>query len=83
MRHNLYIYIDDSSTSTASSATLLSTITDFSAFTANSSDWVQQTVSLNSYRTTDSTFYIYFVADGATSFRCDIAIDNVEFSEGG
>tara|TARA_X000001388_G_scaffold71786_1_gene61849 strand:- start:1606 stop:2394 length:789 start_codon:yes stop_codon:yes gene_type:complete len=81
--HNLYIYIDDSSTSTASSATLLSTITDFSAFTANSSDWVQQTVSLNSYRTTDSTFYIYFVADGATSFRCDIAIDNVEFSEGG
>ena len=81
--HNLYIYIDDSSTSTISSATLLSTITDFSAFSANSSDWVQQTVSLNSYRTTDSTFYIYFVADGATSFRCDIAIDNVEFSEGG
>ena len=81
--HNLYIYIDDASTSTLADATLLSTITDFSAFSANSSNWVQQTVSLNSYRTTDSTFYIYFVADGATSFRCDIAIDNVEFSEGG
>ncbi len=81
--HNLYIYIDDSSTSTHAAATLLSTITDFSAYSANASSWTQQTISLNSYRTTDSTFYIYFVADGATSFRCDIAIDNVEFSEGG
>ena len=81
--HNLYIYIDDASTSTLADATLLSTITDFSAYSANASSWTQQTISLNSYRTTNSTFYIYFVADGATSFRCDIAIDNVEFSEGG
>ena len=80
--HNLYIYIDDTATSTEASATaLLASITDFSAFSANGSNWVQQTISLNSYRTTNSTFYIYFVADGATSFRCDIAIDNVQFLE--
>lgn len=79
--HNLYIYIDDADTSTESDATLLHTITDFSEYNSNSAAWSQQTISLNSYRTTDSTFYIYFVADGATSFRCDIAIDNVEFVE--
>ena len=79
--HNLYIYIDDATTSTESDATLLSTITDFSAYTGNVANWTQQTISLNSYRTTDATHYIYFVADGATSFRCDIAIDNVQFLE--
>ena len=79
--HNLYIYIDDAATSTESAATLLHTITDFSEYNSNSAAWSQKTVSLNSYRTTDSTFYIYFVADGATSFRCDISIDNVQFLE--
>ena len=79
--HDLFVYIDDASTSTESDATLLTTIDDFSAYTANSSNWVQYTVSLNSYRTVDATHYIYFVADGATNFRCDIAIDNVQFLE--
>ena len=90
--HKLYVYIDNSSTSTESDATLLESITSFSDGSngfynssngSQASNWIQRTVSLNSYRTTDSTFYIYFVADGATSFRCDVAIDNVEFSEGG
>ena len=80
--HNLYIYIDDSSTSTESDATLLHTITDFTEYNTFSANWSQKTVSLNSYRTTDATHYIYFVADGATTFRCDICIDNVEFKEG-
>lgn len=88
--HKLYVYIDDSSTSTESDATLLESITSFSDGSngfynssngGNSANWIQRTVSLNSYRTTDSTFYIYFVADGATTFRCDISIDNVEFVE--
>ena len=59
----------------------ITTIDDFSEYNSNSANWSQKTVSLNSYRTTDSTFYIYFVADGATNFRCDIAIDNVQFLE--
>ena len=79
--HNLYIYIDDNPTSTESAATLLHTITDFTEYNSNSAAWSQKTVSLNSYRAPDKTFYIYFVADGATSFRCDIAIDNVQFLE--
>ena len=79
--HNLYIYIDDAATSTESDATLLHTITDFTEYNSNGASWSQKTVSLNSYRTTDATHYIYFVADGATSFRCDIAIDNVQFLE--
>ena len=33
-----------------------------SEYNSNSANWSQKTVSLNSYRTTDSTFYIYFVA---------------------
>mgnify|MGYP001245450291 CR=1 FL=1 len=79
--HDLFVYIDDASTSTESDATLLLTVDDFSAYTGNSSNWVQYTVSLNSYRTVDASHFIYFVADGATSFRCDIAIDNVQFLE--
>jgi len=79
--HNLYIYIDDASTSTESDATLLHSITDFSEYNSNGANWSQKTVSLNSYRTTDATHYIYFVADGAITFRCDISIDNVQFLE--
>jgi len=77
----LYIYIDDASTSTESDATLLHSITDFSEYNSNGANWSQKTVSLNSYRTTDATHYIYFVADGAITFRCDISIDNVQFLE--
>ena len=79
--HNLYIYIDDASTSTHADATLLHSITDFSEYNGHSAAWSQKTVSLNSYRAVDATHYIYFVADGATTFRCDIAIDNVQFLE--
>ena len=93
--HKLYVYIDDASTSTESDATLLETTDSWAegdngfwrfssgnpGHGSQASNWVQHTISLNSYRTTDATHYIYFVADGATSFRCDIAIDNVQFLE--
>ena len=93
--HKLYVYIDDASTSTESDATLLETTDSWAegdnGFWRNSSgnpghgnqasNWVQHTISLNSYRAVDATHYIYFVADGATTFRCDIAIDNVQFLE--
>ena len=93
--HKLYVYIDDASTSTESDATLLESTTSWATgdngfwrnssgnpgHGNNSSNWVQHTISLNSYRAVDATHYIYFVADGATSFRCDVAIDNVQFLE--
>ena len=79
---DLLIHISTSSTTTHSGSYQLQSYTSFSQ-TGHTSAWTSAEISLNSYRTTDSTFYIYSVADGATSFRCDIAIDNVEFSEGG
>ena len=87
--HKLYVYIDDASTSNLASATLIDSITSFtsgegfynSANGGSSSNYVKHTVSLNSYRAVDATHYIYFVADGATSYRCDICLDNVRFLE--
>jgi len=78
---DLFIYIDTNASSNHSTATLIQSYTSFSGFTANSSVWQQQTVSLNSYRTVDATHYIYFVMEGATGFRSDLAIDAVELIE--
>ena len=89
--HNLYVYIDDATTSTEAAATLLETTSDFTAGDngfwnstngTHSADWVKHTISLNSYRSTNSAHYIYFVADGATSYRCDLCIDTVQIEEG-
>ena len=78
---DLFIYIDTNAASNHSNATLIQSYTSFSGFTATSSDWQQQTISLNSYRTVDDIHYIYFVMEGATGFRADLAIDAVELIE--
>jgi len=78
---DLFIYIDTNAASNHSTATLIQSYTSFSGFNANSDDWQQQTVSLNSYRTVDATHYIYFVYEGATGFRADLAIDAVQIIE--
>ena len=79
---DLYVYIDTNASSNHSTATELLALESFSGYTANSSVWQQQTVSLNSYRATDAVHYIYFVTQNGTSFRSDMAIDNIEFIEG-
>ena len=79
---DLFIYIDTNTASNHSTATLIQSYTSFSGYTANSSVWQQQTVSLNSYRAVDATHYFYFVMEGATGFRSDLAIDNVELIDG-
>ena len=90
--HNLYVYIDDASTSTEADATLLESTTSFTAGDngfwsqsngGHSANWVKHTISLNSYRAVNATHYIYFVADGATSYQCDICIDSVQIEENG
>ena len=78
---DLYAYIDTATTSNHSNATELLALETFTGFTANSSVWQQQTISLNSYRATDAVHYIYFVTQNGTSFRSDMAIDNIEFVE--
>jgi len=78
---DLFIYIDTNTASNHSTATLIQSYTSFSGFSANSSVWQQQTVSLNSYRAVDATHYIYFVYEGATGFRADLAVDHVELRE--
>jgi hypothetical protein len=79
---DLYVYIDTNASSNHSTATELLALESFSGYTANSSVWQQQTVSLNSYRATDAVHYIYFVTQNGTGFRGDLAIDNVELIEG-
>lgn len=78
---DLYVYIDDSATSNHSNATELLALETFTGFTAQSSVWQEQTVSLNSYRTINSTHYIYFVSQNGTGFRADMAIDGVQIAE--
>ena len=82
---NLYVYIDTNASSKHGTATLLQTYlgTDLDDdYSGNSSVWVQKTISLNSYRTTDALHYIYFVAQGGSGFRSDLAIDSVIIEEG-
>ena len=79
---DLYVYIDTATTSNHSSATELAAYESFTGFTANSSVWQQQTVSLNAYRTiTNTNHYIYFVTQNATGFRGDLAIDAIQIVE--
>ena len=78
---DLFIYIDTNTASNHSTATLIQSYESFSGFSTNSSVWQQQTVSLNSYRAVDATHYIYFVMEGATGFRADLAVDHVELRE--
>lgn len=78
---DLYIYIDDATSSNHTNATLLQSYTSFTGFTANDSAWQEQTISLNSYRSLNNTYYIYFIYQNNTSFRGDLCIDNVQFVE--
>jgi len=49
--------------------------------TYSSSVWSKVQVDLNSYKDTDETYYIYFVAQNGTGFRADLAIDEIKFCE--
>ena len=49
-------------------------------FTRNS-NWQKVQVDLNSYKDTDDTYYIYFVAQNGTGFRADICIDEIKVCE--
>jgi hypothetical protein len=77
---DLYVYIDDATSSNHSSATELAAYESFSGFTSTSSVWQQKTISLNSYRN-DTNYYIYFVSQNGTGFRSDLAIDGVQIIE--
>jgi len=77
---DLYVYIDDATSSNHSSATELAAYESFSGFTSTSSVWQQKTISLNSYRN-DTDYYIYFVSQNGTGFRSDLAIDGVQIIE--
>ncbi len=78
---DLFVYADTNSSSNDATATEVGTYTSFSGFTSNSSVWQQKTISLNNYRTVNSNHYIYFVSQGATSFRGDMAIDGIQIVE--
>ena len=81
---HLYVYIDTQDSSNHTEATLLETFlgTDLDDdYTGNSSVWVQKTISLNSYRTVNSQHFIYFVAQGGSGFRSDLAIDSTIIDE--
>jgi len=77
---DLYVYIDDATSSNHSSATELAAYESFSGYTATSSVWQQKTISLNSYRN-GADYYIYFVSQNATGFRGDLAVDAVQIIE--
>ena len=76
---DLYVYIDDATTSNHSNATELAAYESFS-FANSSTAWEQKTISLNSYRN-DTNYYIYFISQNGTGFRSDLAIDGVQIIE--
>ena len=86
----LSIFIDDAATSNTFASTLLYTIGNSSQSpnlvynqTAFSSPYQLVEISLNNYRTINSDHYIYFVAQGATTFRSDITVDQMTIAESG
>lgn len=50
-------------------------------YTSTSSNWVEYVISLNHYRTSQVTNYIYFVYEADNFFTSDFAIDDVRFIE--
>jgi hypothetical protein len=79
---DLFVYIDTNESSNNDTATSLASYTSFSGYTANSSVWQQNTISLNSYRTVNATHFIYFITQNGTQFRSDLSIDSVIIEEG-
>jgi len=87
---SLSIFISDNTTATVFSATKLFDIGNSSQSpdlvynqTAQSSPYQLVEISLNNYRTINSDHYIYFVAQGATTFRSDITVDQMTIAESG
>ena len=78
---DLYVYIDDATTSNHQNATELAAYESWSNFTSQYSPYQQKTISLNNYRDNTTNYYIYFVSQNATGFRGDLAIDSVEIIE--
>ena len=79
---DLYVYIDDATSSNHNSATQLAAYESWSGFTSIYSLWQEKTISLNTYRSNTIDYYIYFVSQNALGWRGDLAIDRVEFIEG-
>jgi hypothetical protein len=77
---DLFTYIDTSTTSNDTNATLLNSQTTFTQ-TSRTSNYTEITVSLNSYRTVNSDHYIYFISQNGTSFTSDLAVDLVQITE--
>ena len=78
---DLYVYIDDATTSNHQNATELAAYESWSNFTSQYSPYQQKTISLNNYRDNTTDYYIYFVSQNATGFRGDLCIDSVEIIE--
>ena len=79
---DLYVYIDDATTSNHNNATQLAAYESWSGFTSSSSNWQEKTISLNNYRNNTTDYYIYLVSQNATGWQGDLAIDRVKFIEG-
>lgn len=79
---DLYVYIDDATSSNHNSATQLAAYESWSGFTSTYSNWQEKTISLNNYRNNTTDYYIYFVSQNATGWQGDLAIDRVKFIEG-
>ena len=78
---DLYVYIDDATTSNHQNATELAAYESWSNFSSQYSPYQQKTISLNNYRDNSTDYYIYFVSQNATGFRGDLAIDSVQIIE--
>jgi len=78
---DLYVYIDTSTTSNHTNATELAAYESFSGYSSNNSVWQEKTISLNSYRTGNQQYFIYFLSQNATGFAADIAVDAVHIIE--
>ena len=50
-------------------------------WSATSSSWVEYVISLNNYRTSQVTNYIYFVYEADNFFTSDFAIDDIRLIE--
>ena len=77
---DLGIFIDTAASSNNGNATSLQVLNSFSQ-TSHSSPYTKIEIDLNSYRTVNSDHYIYFVYQGNTGFRGDLALDGVTFQE--
>lgn len=90
VQSNLKVYISDqSATTTSNSNTNLLytigssqyTVDENFTQTSTTSPYQKITISLNNYRNLNQNLYLYFVAEGNTSYQSDICIDQVFIEE--